>query len=177
MRRCARHLRGRTMPTLPYLIGDCYGCRLFSDIVASAENNIPSYTLDSDLAGFTTYYWRVTPGNACGTGPVSTTSTLRTVASAALCTPVRCPKPSILTTLNRVHRAGLMAHWTKTARIHGNYSSAAAIRFSPVIMLLTYWVERMNRFCCHQSAIPVEFRSRLHYNSSTSSVSKLFRPG
>ncbi|MCO5195331.1 MAG: hypothetical protein M9930_18870 [Anaerolineae bacterium] len=64
----------------------------FSDIVASAETTSPSYTLDSDLADFTTYYWRVTPGNACGTGPVSTTSTLRTVASAALCTPGSLPQ-------------------------------------------------------------------------------------
>jgi len=43
----------------------------FTDIVASDTTIDPSYTAQSNLAPDTTYYWRVTASNQCGTGVAS----------------------------------------------------------------------------------------------------------
>jgi hypothetical protein len=50
----------------------------FATIVASATVSTTSWAVDITLASSTQYYWRVTPHNYCGDGPVSVTSTFTT---------------------------------------------------------------------------------------------------
>jgi hypothetical protein len=65
----------------------------FANIIASATVETTSWTLDTTLDSTTTYYWRVTPHNYCGDGPVSTTFSFTTGV------PGECPSGTTATTL------------------------------------------------------------------------------
>jgi hypothetical protein len=65
----------------------------FTDIVASATVQTTQWTVDVTLDSTTTYYWRVTPHNYCGDGPVSATFSFTTGV------PGECPSGTTATTL------------------------------------------------------------------------------
>jgi hypothetical protein len=65
----------------------------FATIVASATVPTTSWTIDTLLGASTQYYWRVTPHNYCGDGPVSATFSFSTGV------PGQCPAGSTATTV------------------------------------------------------------------------------
>ena len=78
----------------------------FSDIVASATVTTTSWTVDLTLDSTTTYYWRVTPHNYCGDGPVSATFSFTTGV------PGQCPSGTTSTTLYQDTFEGGVNGWT-----------------------------------------------------------------
>jgi len=65
----------------------------FTDIVASATVETTEWTVDVTLDSTTQYYWRVTPHNYCGDGPVSSTFSFTTGV------PGECPAGTTISTL------------------------------------------------------------------------------
>jgi len=65
----------------------------FTDIVASATVETTSWAVDVTLDSTTQYYWRVTPHNYCGDGPVSATFSFTTGV------PGECPAGTTASTL------------------------------------------------------------------------------
>jgi hypothetical protein len=65
----------------------------FTNIVASATVETTSWTVDTTLDSTTVYYWRVTPHNHCGDGPVSATFSFTTGV------PGQCPSGTTASTL------------------------------------------------------------------------------
>lgn len=65
----------------------------FAHIVASATVPTTNWKVDTALLATTTYYWRVTPHNYCGDGPVSATFSFTTG------TPGQCPAGTTATTV------------------------------------------------------------------------------
>ena len=65
----------------------------FTDIVASATVETTSWAVDVTLDSTTQYYWRVTPHNYCGDGPVSATFSFTTGV------PGECPAGTTVSTL------------------------------------------------------------------------------
>ena len=78
----------------------------FADIVASATVQTTQWTVDVTLDSTTTYYWRVTPHNYCGDGPVSTTFSFTTGV------PGQCPSGTTSTTLYQDTFEGGINGWT-----------------------------------------------------------------
>ncbi|RYD15683.1 MAG: hypothetical protein EOP90_06965 [Lysobacteraceae bacterium] len=65
----------------------------FTTIVASGTSNVPTWAVTAVLDSETEYFWRVTPDNYCGDGPVSTTSSFTTGV------PGECPTGTTATVL------------------------------------------------------------------------------
>jgi len=65
----------------------------FANIIATANVTTTSWTVDVTLDATTQYYWRVTPHNYCGDGPVSATFSFTTG------TPGECPAGTTISTL------------------------------------------------------------------------------
>jgi len=65
----------------------------FTNIIATANVETTSWTVDTLLSATTQYYWRVTPHNYCGDGPVSATFSFTTGV------PGTCPAGTTLTTV------------------------------------------------------------------------------
>ena len=57
----------------------------FSNLVSSSTVTGTSYAVTTPLAGATTYYWRVTASNHCGTGSQSIAASFRTALAPGLC--------------------------------------------------------------------------------------------
>ncbi len=57
----------------------------FTTILVDETVVTTSYTLDFPLNGATTYFWRVTPSNHCGTGSMSLASSFRTALAPGQC--------------------------------------------------------------------------------------------
>lgn len=82
-----------TTPTLTWTAGSQASTYLvevatdnaFSSIVASGTVTGTSYAVTPALLAATTYYWRVTPTNYCGTGSPSTVSSFRTAVAPGQC--------------------------------------------------------------------------------------------
>ncbi len=70
-------LPGGSTDALSYTV-DVATDSAFTNIVDSATVETTSWTTDITLDATTTYYWRVTPHNYCGDGPVSTTFSFTT---------------------------------------------------------------------------------------------------
>ncbi len=65
----------------------------FSSVVYSTNTSTTSHTIPagSELASNTTYYWRITAGNGCGSGTVSATFSFTTEPLAGDCSPGSTP--------------------------------------------------------------------------------------
>jgi hypothetical protein len=83
---------GGTLDALSYTV-EVATDSAFTDIVASATVETTSWAVDVTLDSTTQYYWRVTPHNYCGDGPVSATFSFTTGV------PGECPAGTTISTL------------------------------------------------------------------------------
>lgn len=81
-----------TMDALSYTV-EVATDSAFTDIAASATVTTTTWTVDTPLDASTQYYWRVTPHNYCGDGPVSATFSFTTGV------PGQCPAGTTATTV------------------------------------------------------------------------------
>jgi hypothetical protein len=63
----------------------------FTNIVASATVDTPTYTPGTDLAPATFYFWRVTASNPCGEGVTSASRFFSTLTAPGACSPMQTP--------------------------------------------------------------------------------------